>query len=152
MATFTMADRIGSIGGYIGGIGTLLGGIHSGMGVAPYGNGYVTKDELAMMRDIIDKDSTIADLKAESAAEKKMTEVYRQVRSEIKELSNEVRANYKEQSGVNLAQATYNASNTAAIGCMQSQIAALQGMTKLVVPNGSVCPGWGDVTITPATT
>ena len=152
MATFTMADRVGSIGGYIGGISTLLGGIHSGMGAAPYGSGYVTKDELAMMRDIIDKDSTIADLKAESAAENKMVEVYKQVRGEIKELSNEVRANYKEQAGVNLAQATYNASNTAAIGCLQAQVAALQGMTKLVIPNGSVCPGWGPVTVAPETT
>ena len=28
----------------------------------------------------------------------------------------------------------------------------LMGLTKLVVPNTSVCPGWGNVTITPATT
>jgi hypothetical protein len=26
----------------------------------------------------------------------------------------------------------------------------LMGLTKLVVPNGSICPGWGNVTITPA--
>lgn len=35
---------------------------------------------------------------------------------------------------------------------MQQQIAQLQSLTKLVVPNGSVCPGWGNVTITPSTT
>jgi hypothetical protein len=33
---------------------------------------------------------------------------------------------------------------------MQSQIAQLMGLTKLAVPNTSVCPGWGNVTITPA--
>jgi hypothetical protein len=33
---------------------------------------------------------------------------------------------------------------------MAQQIAALNGLTKLVVPNTSVCPGWGNVTITPA--
>ena len=38
------------------------------------------------------------------------------------------------------------------IGCMQGQIAQLYSLTKLVVPNASVCPGWGNVTITPATT
>ena len=50
-------------------------------------------------------------------------------------------------------QAVYNATNTAALNCMQGQIAQLMGLTKLVVPNGSVCPGWGDVTvsITPTT-
>ena len=38
------------------------------------------------------------------------------------------------------------------INCMQGQIAQLFGLTKLVVPNTSVCPGWGNVTITPSTT
>ena len=51
-------------------------------------------------------------------------------------------------------QAVYNATNNAALNCMQGQIAQLYGLTKLVVPNGSICPGWGDVTvsITPAPT
>lgn len=51
-------------------------------------------------------------------------------------------------------QAVYNATNNAALTCMQGQIAQLYGLTKLVVPNGSICPGWGDVTvsITPAPT
>lgn len=51
-------------------------------------------------------------------------------------------------------QAVYNATNTAALNCMQGQIAQIMSLTKLVVPNGSICPGWGDVTvsITPAPT
>ena len=51
-------------------------------------------------------------------------------------------------------QAVYNATNTAALNCMSGQIAQLMGLTKLVVPNGSICPGWGDVTVsvTPAPT
>ena len=51
-------------------------------------------------------------------------------------------------------QAVYNATNTAALNCMQGQIAQLMSLTKMVVPNGSICPGWGDVTVsvTPATT
>lgn len=52
------------------------------------------------------------------------------------------------------AQAVYNATNTAALSCIQGQVAQLMSLTKLVVPNGSICPGWGDVTVsvTPATT
>lgn len=37
--------------------------------------------------------------------------------------------------------------------CMAGQIQQLYGLTKLIVPNGSICPGWGDVTVsvTPTT-
>lgn len=49
-------------------------------------------------------------------------------------------------------QNVYNATNTATINCISGQIAQLMSLTKLVVPNTSVCPGWGNVTITPATT
>ena len=48
-------------------------------------------------------------------------------------------------------QSVYNATNTATIACIQNQVAQLQGLTKLVIPNTSVCPGWGNVTVTPAT-
>lgn len=47
-------------------------------------------------------------------------------------------------------QKAYNAANNAAIGCINNQIAQLYSLTKLVVPNTAVCPGWGNVTITPA--
>lgn len=47
-------------------------------------------------------------------------------------------------------QKAYNAANNAALGCINGQIAQLYSLTKIVVPNTSVCPGWGDVTITPA--
>ena len=50
------------------------------------------------------------------------------------------------------AQAVHNATSDSVLGCMQSQIAQLYSLTKLVVPNTSVCPGWGNVTVTPATT
>ncbi|MEE0839676.1 MAG: hypothetical protein U0L72_03880 [Acutalibacteraceae bacterium] len=49
-------------------------------------------------------------------------------------------------------QNVYNATNTATINCLSGQIAQLMNLTKLVIPNGSVCPGWGNVTVTPATT
>jgi hypothetical protein len=48
-------------------------------------------------------------------------------------------------------QAEWNATQTATITCMTAQIAQLFGLTKLVVPNTAVCPGWGNVTVAPAT-
>ena len=52
--------------------------------------------------------------------------------------------------------AVYQATNTATIGCIGQQVAGLQAVlnsiTRCVIPNSSVCPGWGNVTITPAAT
>lgn len=47
-------------------------------------------------------------------------------------------------------QKVYNATNTATIGCIANQVNQLMGLTKLVIPNTSICPGWGNVTVTPA--
>lgn len=44
-------------------------------------------------------------------------------------------------------QRVYNATLNSAIGCINGQITQLMSLTKLVIPNGSVCPGWGDVTV-----
>jgi hypothetical protein len=37
-------------------------------------------------------------------------------------------------------QAVYNATNTATLGCIQSQVAQLMGLSKLIIPASSVCP------------
>lgn len=37
-------------------------------------------------------------------------------------------------------QAVYNATNTATLSCLQNQVAALQGLTKVVIPTSSICP------------
>lgn len=51
-------------------------------------------------------------------------------------------------------QRVFNSTAIGKISCIEGQIAALNGLTKLVVPNSSICPGWGDVTVsvTPAAT
>lgn len=51
-------------------------------------------------------------------------------------------------------QAVVNAQTAANLACLQNTVAQLSGLTKLVVPNSSICPGWGDVTVsvTPAAT
>ena len=37
-------------------------------------------------------------------------------------------------------QAVYNATNTATLGCLQNQVAALQSLTKVVIPLANICP------------
>lgn len=112
----------------------------------------VSRYEMNQTQTIAAKDAEIGLLKADKYTDQKLTEVTAYLMGQIKDLSNEVRANKDEQAGVNMQQAVYNATNTAAISCLQNQVAALQGLTKLVIPNSSVCPGWGAVKVTPETT
>ena len=48
--------------------------------------------------------------------------------------------------------AVAEAINAERISCLSNRVTTLEGITKVVVPNSSVCPGWGNVTITPSTT
>ena len=111
----------------------------------------VSRYEMNQTQTIAAKDAEIGLLKADKYTDQKLSEVTAYLMGQIKDLSNEVRANKDEQAGVNMQQAVYNATNTAAISCLQNQVAALQGLTKLVIPNSSVCPGWGAVKVTPET-
>lgn len=121
-----------------GGLGNLLGGT---MNSVCSDNNFINRYELELENKIVSKDSEIALLKSNIYTDQKIAEVYERLNTKISGV----------ESAVN-TQAVVNASMTGVINCMQGQIAQLQGLTKLVVPNTSVCPGWGNVTITPATT
>lgn len=43
-------------------------------------------------------------------------------------------------------QRVYNATNTAVISSVQAQVAQLASLTKVVIPNASICPGWTTTT------
>ncbi len=121
-----------------GGLGNLLGG----MGMSANGcNQYINRYEMELENKIVNRDSEIALLKSNIYTDQKIADVYERLNTKI--------------GGVEAAintQAVYNATMNGAINCMQGQIGQLFGLTKLVVPNTSVCPGWGNVTITPSTT
>lgn len=110
----------------------------------------ISRYEANMMQELAAKDSKIGLLESQVYVDQKLTDVTAYLMGEIKSLSNEVRANKDAQCAINQQQAVYNGVNTATLQCMQGQIAQLMGITKLVIPNSSVCPGWGNVTITPA--
>ncbi len=144
-----------ALGVLSGGLGNVLGGL-GGWGVnrSPYG-GYgdahiVDHYELDMTRALANKDMEIAYWRGQDETNKKIGDAYAALERQINSLEREVRHNKEEQCGVNLQQAVYNGTNTAAVGCIRDQIAQLYSVTRLVVPNSSVCPGWGEVTITPA--
>ena len=120
------------------GLGNLLGG-----NAAPtcHENTHVTRYELSQEQKIADLQSQIALRDANIYGDQKLLEVYKYFDGELKDVRNEL-----------CNQKVYNATNTAAIGCIQGQVAQLYSLTALRIPNTAVCPGWGNVTVTPATT
>lgn len=112
----------------------------------------VTRYEAEMMLALNAKDGEIALLKADKYTDQKISEATAYLMGKIGEVSAEVRANKDAQCAVNAQQLALNAASNATISCLQGQVAQLFGITKLVVPNTSVCPGWGNVNISPATT
>lgn len=122
-----------------GGLGNLFGGFGNNNVCSE--NNYVNRYELGLENKIVAKDTEIALLKSNIYTDQKIAEVYERLNLKIAGV----------EAAVN-TQAVVNASMTSTIGCMQGQIAQLQGLTKLVVPNTSVCPGWGNVNVTIPTT
>jgi hypothetical protein len=133
-----------------GGLGGILGNGWNGNGGCCSENTPVNRYELNMSTELAAKDGKIALLEANIFTDQKIADTYAALNGQINSLAAEVRANKDAQNGINLQQAVYNGTNTAALTCLQNQVAQLYSLTKLVVPNTSVCPGWGNVTITPA--
>ena len=126
-----------------GGLSNIFGG--GGIG------GNVSRYDLGMAQELAAKDGEIAVLKSEKYTDEKLVDVYKDLNGQINALSAQMQANKDEQYQVNMQQAVYNGTNTATIGCLQNQVAQLMALTKLVVPNASICPGWGNVTVAPET-
>ena len=124
-----------------GGLGNILGGIGGNHGCCTSENMPVNRYELAQERKIADLESQIALRDANIYNDQKLLEVYKYFDGKVEGINQRL-----------CEQAVWNATQSANINCMAGQIAALNGLTKLVVPNTSVCPGWGNVTVTPATT
>lgn len=106
----------------------------------------VTRYEMDMAMKLAAKDSEIALLKSEQNTEIKIADVYERIMTRVN-------ADQRAQADWNAAQSVANAQMSAAIATNSNSIAALQNccsqITKLVVPNTAICPGWGPVQITP---
>ena len=120
--TLAFLNQIGGIGGFFGG-----------------GN------QCNDTRTISALESEIAMLKAEKYTDSVGTGVYAELNKKYIELAQFI-------ADLDKRNAVFEAVNAERIGCLSGRVAAIEALTKLVVPNSSVCPGWGNVTITPATT
>jgi hypothetical protein len=130
--------------------GTALGLMNNGGGILGNlfgGNNHccgesapVSRYELGLEQKIASLESGIALRDANIYNDSKVLELYKYVDGKLESINSKL-----------CDQAVFNATQTAAMNCMGGQIAQLFALTKLVVPNSSVCPGWGNVTVAPST-
>lgn len=135
-------------------IGTALGAMNSGILPGLFNtNGNAaccTSENMPVNRYEATQNARIAELETEV----KLRDANVYTLGKIGELRDYVDRRFDSVNAQIGAQAVYNATNTAALNCIQGQVAQIMGLTKLVVPNTSICPGWGDVTVsvTPTST
>ena len=128
---------IGALGAELlgGTFGNILGGARNGDSCDHTVNRY----ELGLQQEIAAKDTRIGLLESNIYTDSKIADTYERLNTRI----NGIEAQICQQN-------VYNATNTAAIGCINNQIAQLMSLTKFVIPNSSICPGWTTTTTTGA--
>ena len=154
MAEFASKGVAGS-GLGLGIAGTALGLLNGNNGLlgGVLGNNYtcgcsenhlVNRYELAQESKIAELQSQIALRDANTYNDQKLLEVYKYFDGELKDVRATICANEK-------TQAVINAKFESGIDVMGSQLASINatiaGLTKTVIPNANVCPGWGAVTV-----
>ena len=120
-------------------LGLLSGGFNNILG------GVNRSNQCDDTRTISALESKIAKLESEKYTDSVGTGVYAELNRKYTELAQFIAALDKQN-------AVFEAVNSERITCLSNRVSTLEGLTKVVVPNSSVCPGWGNVTITPATT
>lgn len=147
MAEFASKGVAGS-GLGLGIAGTALGLLNGGLGNLLGNNMWnnnncsentlVTRYENGLQQTIATKDSEIGLLKSNIYTDQKIADVFERLNTRLVAMD-------KENCERFAAQATYNSTLNGAVTNIQNQVTQLQSLTKLIVPNSSVCPGWGEV-------
>jgi hypothetical protein len=119
---------LGLLGGNLGG---LLGGWNNGCGMAG-----IPSESVPVNRYEAGQNARIAALETEV----KLRDANFYTLSEMGKFRDYVDRRFECIEGKVNAQAVINAQVTANLSCMQGQIATLMGLTKTVIPIGSICP------------
>lgn len=132
--------------GLLNGNGGLLGGLFGNGTCGCSENHVVNRYELAQESKIAELQSQIALRDANTYNDQKLLEVYKYFDGELKDIRTTMCANDK-------AQAVINAKFESGFDVLSSQVASISttmaNITKTVIPNSSVCPGWGTVSVQP---
>ena len=124
---------LGVLAGGLNGTGGLLGNARAACSEDHCVNRY----EFGLQQEIAAKDSKIALLESNIYVDSKIADVYERLNTKIGIIESQM-----------ADQRVYNATLNGTVGCIQGQIAQLASLTKLVIPNASICPGWTTTTTT----
>lgn len=105
-----------------------FGGLFGG-NAACHENTAVNRYELGLEREITNRDAEISYLKNRDAAKSDSLELYKYVDGRFRAVEAQI-----------ASQAVVNAQITANLSCLQNSVAALQGLTKTIIPIGNICP------------
>ena len=132
----------------LGIIGTVLGslGVAGNGGFGLFNSGAACHENTPVNRYEASQSARIAELETEV----KLRDANVYTMQEMGKLRDYVDAKFSTVHEELCQQRVYNATNTAALNCISGQVAQLMSLTKMVIPNSSICPGWGNVTVTPA--
>lgn len=126
---------LGIAGTALGLLGGNLGGILGGWNNNPYGMG-IPSESVPVNRYEAGQNARIAELETEV----KLRDANFYTLSEMGKFRDYVDRRFECIEGKVNSQAVINAQVTANLSCMQGQIATLMGLTKTVIPIGSICP------------
>ena len=122
-----------------GGLGNLLGGWGAN-------NAYYSHENMPVNRYEATQQARISELETEV----KLRDANFNTLGEMGKLREYVDSKFARVEKEICDQKVYNATNIATVNCIAGQVNQLFALTKLVIPNASICPGWGNVTVTPA--
>ena len=152
MAEVTYASKgVAGSGLGLGIAGTALGLLNNGLGNIFGGGNYschenmpVNRYELGLQQENAGLKSQIALRDANTYSDQKLLEVYKYFDGEVKDIRAAMCASDK-------AQAVINAKFESGFAILNTQVASINNtianLTKTVIPNSSVCPGWGTVAV-----
>ncbi len=143
----------GGLGNLLGGLGGWNNGCGNGYGWNGYNGGMpivVSEGDHCVNRYEAGQSARIAELETEV----KLRDANIYTDSKLNDLRNYMERRFDHVEHELCDQRSFNAGIMGKVGCIGDQVSELMALTRRVVPNGSICPGWGDVTVsvTPATT
>jgi hypothetical protein len=124
----TSLGALNALGG-AGGCGNVLGGLFGGGCGCNGVNTPVNRYELGLENEIAKLRTEVSLRDSNIYGDQKILEVYKYFDGKIEGINAKL-----------CEQAVFNATQTAAMNCMGSQIAQLYGLTKLIVPATNICP------------
>lgn len=140
MAEFDMnrfaSKGVAGTGLGLGAAGLAVGLLNNGGLGGILGGGYGCHENMPVNRYEMEKEQEIAKLRSE----KSLLEANIFTDGKLNDFRNYVDRRFNGIEAQICQQAVWNATANANIGCIQSQVAALQALTKVVIPLDNICP------------